>query len=179
LAANLPKNVRADLETKAWRLSQRCWTQSRIAEELGVSQRTVSAMLDRVHRRVLAELNKQVELQKVVLTQQLFQIIDEAYQAWERSKKPKRKASKVTGRGGKPDSPDVRLEEATDRDGDNTFLGTIMQAQDRICRLWGLDVQQLDDSGRGNTVSEIVLRLKANAERFEARRQLPAPGAGS
>ena len=176
MAANLSKSVRAELETKAWRLSQRCWTQSRIAEELGISQRTVSEMLARVHRRVLAELNKKVELQKVVLTQQLFQLIDEAYQAWERSKKPKRKASKVSGRGGKADSPDMRLEEATDRDGDPTFLATIMQAQDRIARLWGLDTQQLDTSNQGATVSEIVLRLKANADRFEQQRQLPAPG---
>ena len=86
MPSRVPKEVTAEREKRAWELRQQCWTEERIAADLGVTQPAVSVMLRRISGRMAKQLTGQVERVKATQTAQLEHIAFEAMQAWERSK---------------------------------------------------------------------------------------------
>lgn len=80
-----PEEV-AEHERRAWALRQRGWTQERIAEELKLTQRGVGVILARLSKRYLASLGNDVNRHRAQQTTRLEHILDEAMQAWERSR---------------------------------------------------------------------------------------------
>lgn len=116
-------------ERRAWELRTRGWSQTRIGAELSLDQSTISKALQRVSARVLAELRPQVEAMKAEQTAQLEHLLDEAVQAWERSRRPK-----VTTADG-DDVKTVTLETA----GEPRFLAEARALLTSIRDLWGLD----------------------------------------
>ena len=68
---------------EAVRLQARCWTQSRIADALGVHQSTVSRALARHNDRILARLTRRSAATRGRQLEQLEWIVDQAVGAWE------------------------------------------------------------------------------------------------
>ena len=152
--------VQVDHEAEAWEMRKRGWTVRRIAAQLGLSPSTVSRMLARVERRALRALTKRVEHQKVTSTHILDEIRDEALQAWEKSKKDRLRAVKKTSNDGT-----VNVQEATNREGDVSYLNAAMLADDRIRRIWGIDTppaKPVDETKVGLSVSAYTARVLAN-----------------
>lgn len=54
MPAGPPKQVTRERERRAWELRQRCWTEARIAAELGVATSTVCYMLQRKEKELAA-----------------------------------------------------------------------------------------------------------------------------
>ena len=192
MAAALPKHQRAELESRAWDLAQRAWTQRRIARELGVSQPAVCGMLARVNSRVLKRLEADVALKKAEQTQILEHLLDEAVQAWDRSKTPRKRASKkttsrqsgVAGPDGNPVAPnESSIQEATERDGDPAFIGLARDILADIRTIWGLDAPARVESRGILTVAEIAKNIEIKVASYEANEsdeaaQLDGPGDG-
>lgn len=155
MAANLPKHVRAEKQATAWALRQKCWSEARIALHLAVDQSTVSRWLSGIHRRVLRDLDELAKVELVALLGQLSHIADEAMQAWERSKKPRKRARQGQG-GGEGDKPTTQTE-IIERDGDPAFLAAYHATFDRIVKLLALEDRfrpaPADDDGRGMTLA--------------------------
>ena len=137
----LSKTRRVEVEAQAWALSQQCWSQPRIARFLGVDQSTVSRALKAARGRAVARLDEDATLWFVTVLEQLEHVADEAMQAWERSKKPKKKASRrsaavsSTGVAG----ADQTHTEVIEREGEPAYLSAYYAAIDRIRSLLHLD----------------------------------------
>jgi predicted transcriptional regulator len=142
LGQPLTKEQRIAGRRRAWSLRLRGWTEQRIADDVGVNQSTVSRWLDQMTRRAIDQLDARITREFIASLGQLDTTIDEAFQAWERSKKPKRKASQRSGSpGGKAGGGpgETRTAEQTDRDGDRAFLDLFLAAWDRKRQLLSLD----------------------------------------
>jgi transcriptional regulator with XRE-family HTH domain len=120
-------------EETAWSLRQRGWSQQRIAAELGVSQPAVHKILRRVERRVLARLSHSVASVKARQAGQLEFLLDEAVQAWERSKG---KTTRETRRESHRIRETVR--ETRDSCGDIRFLAEARALLEAERDLWGI-----------------------------------------
>lgn len=120
-------------ERDAWNLRQQGYTQTEIAEKLGVDQSTVSRALSRMNKKLHAEFVKQAEEMKAEQTVQLDYIQRQAMDGFERSKrdaKTKRTVTKsvgVGGKGGDDDEPDevpgmyLRRRSGADEDDEDEF----------------------------------------------------------
>lgn len=161
-------------QTEAWGFRQLGWTQARIAERIGVDQSTVCRWLDTVEKRELRRLSKQVGRQKATQTAWLETIFDEAMQAWERSKTPRKKSSKKrSGTPGKDAKAlDVITSDVTGRDGDPVHLATAMTAAREIRKIWGLEpttsATKKDKAAGVAGFAERLAALKANAAKYDA-----------
>lgn len=159
MAKNLPSHVRIEKQATAWALRTKGWTEHRIAAQLEVSQPTVSRWLRQIAQRVLRDLDEEARTELVILLGQLHHVADEALQAWERSKKPKKRGSQRTGgkgsKDGKPESTSTT--EVIERDGDPAFLATYHATFDRIVKLLALEdrfrPKLADDEERGLTLA--------------------------
>ncbi len=109
------------------------WTQERIAAALGVSQRGVSGILRRCCRKKVAALNDEVLRWKLEQNERLDYLIDQAGQAWEKSKLDAQKAVKATGKGRK-----TTTLMSAGRCGDVAYLDEMRAAMDAQRKLWGL-----------------------------------------
>jgi predicted transcriptional regulator len=179
VAANLTKEQRAEARRKACSLRQRGWTEQRIADHLSLNQSTISRYLDQLTRKAVANLDARINREFLATLGIYDHTVDEALQAWERSKKPKRKASKRSG-GAKGDgsSAESTTAETTERDGDPAFLTLALSASDRKRQLLALDERfappkadddQVDGGASGMTVAEAILRqAEARDESFES-----------
>jgi predicted transcriptional regulator len=170
VAANLSKEQRAEKRRRAWSLRQRGWTEQRIADELQVNQSTVSRYLDQLTRRSIANLDDRIARDFLATLGILDHAIDEAAQAWERSKKPRKKASKRTGAGGKAGPGEQTTAESTERDGDPAFWQILLSALDRKRQLLALDERfapPKSDDGPGHG-GMTVLDALAEAEARDA-----------
>lgn len=171
----MPSNTAADQvrvanQAKAWAFRQKGYTQARIAETLGIDQSTVCRWLDAIEKRELARLSKRVESQKVRQTAILDLVIDESLQAWDRSKKPKTRASKKTGGNGKGGQATAEQTDVQQRDGDPAHLDTTMAALRDLRKLWGLDAAgkgKADAGDGGLNLATLMQRLKANASNHD------------
>lgn len=168
------KAVALERETRIWSLRQKGWSQRRIAEELEIDQGTVCRALDRINKRELKRLSERVEAHKIESTHILEHIRDEAIQAWEKSKRNKRRVlSKGTGDG------KAALTEVVEREGDPAHLDRAITADREIRRIWGADApppKAKEDDGSGMSVSAIAQRLKGNAEKYESNASERGPG---
>lgn len=137
MPANRPnKETQLAREVEAWDWRCKGLSHSRIAAKLGVTRRAIGIILDRVEARELERLAKSVERIKTVQNGQLEHIIDESFQAWRKSKKPRSRAVEKEVDGEK-----ATQTEALEQTGDPRHLATAMSAMDRQRSLWGLDVQ--------------------------------------
>lgn len=167
-------NTVALREARAWDLRCRGWSQSRIARALDVTQSGVSKMLDRIEVRELKRMSESVEREKVTQTGQLGHIIEQAMDAWHRSRKPrKRAASKTTGGGEGPGGDSVVSTEVIERDGDPAHLYVAMNAMDRVRSLWGLDVAPAMQDPAAS-VADLARDVFARAAAYEQRLAAPA-----
>lgn len=170
-ANNSASQTRVALESRAWDLRQRGLTQRTIAASLGVNQATVCRLLARIEQRELARMAETVEREKMLQTAILEHVIDESFQAWERSKRPKKRAVERSTAGvGKGQTI-----EATEREDDPVYIDRVMQALLHIRRIWGLDATTTTTTTEsGTTYAQVVRNVKANAIRFDAQ-ALPSP----
>ena len=152
------KAERGKLQKRAWACRQRGWTQERIAADLGVNQATVSRWLRTIERRALAELTAIVRAEKVRQYGTLNHIVDEALEAWERSKKPLRRGRESIG---SKSSGGSRTTDVTERDGDPLFLDAALAALRDLRALFGLDNNPAVGESGSMTVAAIAVRLKA------------------
>jgi hypothetical protein len=175
VAVNLSKTRRVQVEAEAWALSQKCWSQGRIAEHLGVDRTTVCRALKRVRGRAIATLDADAKLWLVGILEQLEHVADEAMQAWERSKKPKKKAARRSASPGSTAAADSlglsigsravdhTVTEVTEREGEPAYLTAYFHAIDRIRALLNLDSRvkpaERDDQGDTPTVRDVVAEL--------------------
>lgn len=149
MAKPLSKTQRTDLEASAWALSQQGWSQPRIARHHDVDQGTVSRALAKVRKRASEKLDEDAKLWLVTLLEQLEHVADEALQAWERSKKPKKKASRksglsVVGTDGETTAgQDQTMTEIVEREGEPGFLNAYFGAIDRIRTMLNLDARTI------------------------------------
>jgi predicted transcriptional regulator len=177
LAANLTKEQRLAKRRRAWSLRMKGWTEQRIADELQVNQSTVSRWLDQLTRRAVDQLDTLVTREVFSTLGILNHAIDEAIQAWERSKKPKRKGSKRSGpsssKGSSGGSGETTIAESIERDGDPAFWNVAMAASDRKRQLLALDERfappKDDDSSKqagGMTVLDALAAAEARDAAF-------------
>lgn len=167
MAKNLPKHERVEKQATAWALRTKGWTETRIAAQLEIDQSTVSRWLKAIAARVLRDLDDEARTELVVLLGQLHHVADEALQAWERSKKPKKRGSQRTGgKDGKPGATSTT--EVIERDGDPAHLQTYHATFDRIVKLLALEdrfrPKSADDEERGLTLAAAL----AAAEQVDA-----------
>jgi predicted transcriptional regulator len=126
-------------EETAWSLRQRGWSQLRIAAELGVSQPAVHKILRRVERRVLARLADSVESLKAKQSGQLEFLLDEAVQAWERSKGKTVRETKRESLWNRETVTETR-----DACGDPRYLAEARSILEAERRLWGIGVPRAE-----------------------------------
>ena len=69
------------------------WPQYKIAAELGISQSTVSQDLSEVVRRWQQESIKKIEEYKAMECARIDKVLAEAWEAWEKSKKPRQEVT--------------------------------------------------------------------------------------
>ena len=168
----LERDQAVQRQARAWELRQRGWTQFRIAKELGCNQGTVSRLLARVYKRALARLDKHAARERAVQVEQLNHVVDESLEAWERSKKPRKRSSRRTGGAGKG-AGDATTIEAQERDGDPVFLSTAMQAMDRIRQLLALDVSIAKEDASGVDLRSALLAAEAADASYQADEPIP------
>jgi hypothetical protein len=156
-------------ERRTWHLRCRGWAQTRIADSLGLSQPAVSKILRRIELRELKRLAGSVERIKATQNGQLEHILEEALDAWHRSKAPKKRASSRT-QGGAGDGPGgtVTTQEAIERDGDPVHLYCAMQALAHQRSLFGLDVMP-SLAEPAASVAELARDLLTRAAAYEQR----------
>lgn len=142
-----------------WSLRCRGWSEQRIADQFNVHQGTVSRSLGRMERRTLRDLNKRIATHKLALTQHLYRVIDDCFQAYERSQKP---ASRVRTAPHPETGEKVQTTEATTRDGDPTHLHAAMSAMDRIREIWRVDEPpaKADDGDGPTSYAAMVQRIR-------------------
>lgn len=168
-------------EARAWAMRSRGWSQIRIATELGIGQPSVSKLLGRVEARELKRMSKSVERVKVTQHSQLEHVIEEALDAWHRSKTPRKRAARKTV-GGMPPMPHgddddpahisvpdtVETSEIIERDGDTGYLYAAMTAMGNIRSLWGLDVAPALQEP-ASSIASLTADLFARASSYEQR----------
>lgn len=177
-----PDQVTAARMSRAWTLRARGWSQCAIAEELGITQSAVSKLLARIERRELKRLAAAVERQKVTQHFHLEHVASEAFQAWDRSKTPRKRAASrrsIDGGGGGGDGQggdEVQTTEVIERDGDPSYLYAAMQALGNLRSLWGLDVLAAQQDA-ASTIAAITRDMAERAESYE-RDEATQGGAG-
>jgi predicted transcriptional regulator len=136
-----PKEIVQQRERLAWALRQEGWTQDRIAVELGIGQPAVSKALKRLSIRYHKDMAADVARVKGEQIAQLDRVVDEAMQAWERSKQSAKSLSKITKPGSGPRGQRGQQEETTlrvdDQVGDPRHLQTAMKAMEDIRKITG------------------------------------------
>lgn len=154
MAANPPIEVTRAREAQAWELRQRCWTEQRIADEIGVHVATVSRMLDRVERRLAAQLQEQALPIKARQTAVLERVAAEALAAWERSQQDA-ELVRVTEKwvvpkdGADPYQVSDKTTERRGQAGDPALLAAAMKALADVREIWGLDAPKRTDLTSG------------------------------
>jgi predicted transcriptional regulator len=155
------KEQQIQLDKDAWALRRLGYSQARIAEELQVSQPTISRSLQRTGKAYQKELMKDVSALKAQQIEQLEHIRDDAMQAWRRSQLDYQEMTvrrqRVTDENAEGIDPDTlddwplpedddsnkRLEITTivtrGQVGDPRFLKIAMEASAEIRKITGID----------------------------------------
>lgn len=158
--AHSAKRLAREREAKAWDLTLKGTKQADIAAELGVTQQAVSLMLERVERKLFAELESTVTRHKARQTARLEHIYREAMAGWDRSQQPVKKSrqrtsSNLIAANSQAAVPTEIKQETSEETvvpiGDFRFLETARAALADQRRIWGLDAPKqirLDDRRR-------------------------------
>ncbi len=161
--SRIPREITRERECRAWELRQKGWTQQRIANELGITQQAVQAILKRLDMRFLAKADELIAEQKAAQTSQLQYIADEAMQAWERSKLDAVTQVTVSGRahvtkdGDMVDMPDEIKITRQGQSGDPRLLDQARGALADIRKVWGIDAPEKKDiTSNGKTLRIVI-----------------------
>ncbi len=162
-------------EAKAWELACAGKTQAEIAEELQLTQPSVSRALRRAYARVTAECAGRMLDYKALQHGRLEHVLREALDGWERSKEPRKRSRRHVVRGKRQEHVDEAItDEASTSDGNPAFLETAISAAAEINRLWGLVTPkrlELIPAGRpleGLTDAELLQRAREGADALRA-----------
>lgn len=120
------------------RLHLRGWSQNKIAKKLGVSQPQVCQDIKTIRERYKQE---QMEHRAVYVREKINQlrvVMDEAWEAWERSKRDALKKVEEEGTTGEGGYSKTRKEKAR-KDPANEYLKTIVECLKQERELLGLD----------------------------------------
>lgn len=158
-------NARArDLELRIWRLLSEGKTPSAIARDVCIARQSVHRIIRRVEAKYNEAIGTTVERLKARQARALWAVVDEATDAWERSKQPARRVRKQTGRSGGPRSGDshgaaltnLTRTDVQSRVGDPRFLTEAREALADIRKLYGLDAPKSGTSLEQTTVAYAV-----------------------
>lgn len=170
-------------EQKAWELRQQCYSQARIAEELGVSQQAVSKMLARAGKKLAGEFKNRAEAIKAEQTMMLEEMIHEAKLEWERSKNPIEKTSTKSGMarldkdGCIHDLPNEVTATIEHRLADPRYMAEIRGALSDIRKIWGVEAPaktEVETKVSGTVTVNEPARQKATEEMATWRNQMLA-----
>lgn len=172
MPGGVPDQVARERERIAWSLRQRCWTEARIAAELGVSQPAVSKILARVEKRLLARLTKRADRVKARQTAQLEHITNEAMTEWERSKQDS-ETVKTTEEGaeGVPSFTTKTETTVKGQTGNPSLLAQAREAMADIRKIWGAeaptktDVTSAGKAVAGTAATIVEVRLNGGTGR--------------
>jgi hypothetical protein len=158
-----------DLELRIWTLLSEGKTPSAIARDVGVARQSVHRIIRRVEAKYNQAIGATVERLKARQARTLWAVVDEAVDAWERSKQPSRRVRKESGSrgpgglrngesgGGRGSSrTDLTRTEVESRVGDPRFLAEAREALADLRKLYGLDAPKSGDSLDQTPVEYIV-----------------------
>lgn len=174
---NKPKEITLLRQKTAWELRQKMWTQSRIAQHLGISQVSVSALLNKTYDEFCKRHVNLVDRIKFEQIAQLEAICDEAMQAWEKSKldgvvSRERIQKKIGGKEGQ--GVVEKTTERREQYGDPRLLAVILKAKEDIRRITGAEGLMLKlGEPNARTLDEALERFSANpGEAFQTYKKL-------
>jgi DNA-binding CsgD family transcriptional regulator len=152
-------NARArDLELRIWQLLSEGKTPSAIARDVGIARQSVHRIIRRVEARYHDAIASSVGRLKARQARALEAVLDEALDAWERSKQPARRVRKETGRSGTSHSDsgngartDLNRTDVQSRVGDPRFLAEAREALADLRKLYGLDAPKSGESNQDQT----------------------------
>ncbi len=154
-------------EMTVWDWSCRGKSERWIAREMGLSHTGIGLIIDRVEARLEKRFLKRAARRKVTQCGQLEHIVQEAMDAWERSKLPRKKAASRTVEGGEGDGAgEVTTSEIVERDGDCQYLYAAMAGMSNERSLLGLDVAPALQEASAS-VAELVKDMVARGSEFE------------
>lgn len=138
------KEGRNEAEREVWLRRVKGWTQQRIADDLGIPQPTVCAMLKRIESKLALEFKERAAEIKAQQTAVHERIAQEALLQWERSCQDAERISTVTGRAratelGVIELPDQETRTVEGQSGNPALLEKAMAAYAVIRTIWGLD----------------------------------------
>jgi predicted transcriptional regulator len=119
-------------ETYAHKRRLEAATQWEIANELGISQAAVSKILRRIDRRILRQLEADVQLLKVRQSRRLDELYQDAVYGWRESLGEERKTTSRSGILAE------RVESTRTQTGDTRFIFAALAVLESERRLWGL-----------------------------------------
>lgn len=112
---------------------------SQIADRFGISSGRVSQICNRVREWTKLQHMDDALLTKATSTRIYEKVLIDAYDAFERSKRLRRKVRNKKVTGGKDGDKDEYEEVDIDSYGDPNFLKIVLEARGRIDRAWGID----------------------------------------
>ncbi|MGO9798728.1 MAG: hypothetical protein ACLPQ0_04630 [Candidatus Binatus sp.] len=168
-------NTRArDLELRIWTLLSEGKTPSAIAREVGIARPSVHRIIRRVEARYNQAIGATVERLKARQARTLWAVVDEAVEAWERSKQPVRRVKRESGRrgpargGSRGERGDGRTDltrtQVESRVGDPRYLTEAREALADIRKLYGLDAPK---SGDGVEQTPVEYKVEWSGEEGE------------
>lgn len=141
--------ILAERERNIWDLRQKGYTHTRIAAEMGLDTSTITKTLQRLTRRVNAQLEDDMIEQRITQIARLDMIADEALQAWHKSQEADRTVSKRTAQGASMGFKRAPAEEIVvqtkNREGEARYLETARLALADIRKILALDAPVKQD----------------------------------
>jgi hypothetical protein len=156
------------LELRIWALLSEGKTPSAIARDVGIARQSVHRIIRRVEAKYNQAIASSVGRLKARQARALEAVLDEALDAWERSKHPARRVRKETGHPSSSRADDSRSGERSrartdltrtevqSRVGDPRFLTEARQALADIRKLYGLDAPKLGNAFEQAPTSYVV-----------------------
>jgi DNA-binding CsgD family transcriptional regulator len=148
-----------DLELRIWTLLSEGKTPSAIARDVGIARQSVHRIIRRVEAKYHEAIWATVERLKARQARALEAVLDEALDAWERSKQLARRVRKESGqpgslrsaesrrgrRNGSGGRMDLTRTDVQSRVGDPRFLTEAREALADLRKLYGLDAPKSGD----------------------------------
>lgn len=148
-------NVTPELVARMLVLRRKCWTQERIATELGLARETVSRTLANLARAVARRLEDRAVVERVEQLDQLDLIADEALRAWERSLLDAETQKTVEAAEVEGDPTTRREKTVKGQSGNPALLARAMDALAAKRSLLGLDAPtEVDHGGQVKIIVE-------------------------
>jgi hypothetical protein len=147
------------------------FTQLEIGRQLGLSQGATIRLLTKARGRMLARVAAQSQGIKCDLELRLQWIEWQCADSFLRSKTPRKRAAvrRAPGDGDEPKA-ETTTTEIVERDGDTSYLNTMMQAMRVRMLIWGLDVLPAENDAM-TTFAAVAADMARRGELYEAERR--------